>query len=156
MKERKRLKCNFEDEGKCKFGKTCTREHPQRVCHSHSKDGKCHKRSQCEYRHPLNTCFQWKKEAFCHRGDSCRFRHPQEYSKKDFLEKGKSQPPNQRPIQSPIQPSNQVPSQYQMPPPMTSYWPPLIQSLQMYHKNLPMNQGMNLYPQWYQQTTTKM
>ena len=130
---KKRIKCPFEDEGKCRFGRNCTKGHPTRVCSSHSKTGKCNIRSKCEYRHPQNVCFQWKKERYCYRGESCRFRHPDERPEKDFL--GKSQP--------------QMQNQHLIP----SQWPPLIPTLPMYQNSLPMSQLMNLYPQWAQQPT---
>ena len=91
-----KIKCKFEDQGKCKSGPKCQYFHPKHTCQAHGKLGSCQYKDVCELRHPVKLCFQWEKEGNCLRGDLCRFRHPLELLKnKHFL--GKRPPPQQDP-----------------------------------------------------------
>ena len=94
--QEKRIKCKYENEGKCKLGRNCRYFHPKDTCQFFSKLGSCPKNNICTLRHPRNICFQLERHGMCERGDSCKFRHPLELLQKNhFLVKGhpQHQPP---------------------------------------------------------------
>ena len=75
-KASKKVKCRFENVGKCKLKDKCKDFHPQKICQQFSKFGSCSIDSVCELRHPEKTCFEWESYGTCSLGDKCRYTHP--------------------------------------------------------------------------------
>ena len=74
---KRRKKCRFEDEGKCKSKAACPYFHPRKTCKYFSQCGHCKTREQCNFRHPRGVCHEWEGRRKCLRQESCKFRHPQ-------------------------------------------------------------------------------
>ena len=56
-KASKKVKCRFENVGKCKLKDKCKDLHPQKICQQFSKFGSCSIDSVCELRHPEKNLF---------------------------------------------------------------------------------------------------
>jgi hypothetical protein len=76
QKVAKKVKCRFDNTGKCRRSSECKDVHPKKTCQSHSKLGSCPMESTCEHRHPYGVCYEWEKYGACDNGDGCRHRHP--------------------------------------------------------------------------------
>ena len=72
----KRVRCRYDNSGRCRKNSDCKDVHARKTCQSYSKLGSCPMESTCEHRHPHGICYDWEKYGSCTHGDTCRHRHP--------------------------------------------------------------------------------
>ena len=91
--KRRRLKCKYEDRGKCKEKDKCMFIHSKRTCFAHSRHGMCSSERSCSYRHPVGIFYEWEQKGSCFRQETCRFCHPQRRTGRSFLGQNHGSPP---------------------------------------------------------------
>ena len=81
-----RRRCEDDNTGRCKKGRSCRDIHAKQTCQPHSKFGSCPFVSQCEQRHPNTVCYEWQQSGSCRFSDECRHRHPHQIHPSSYQE----------------------------------------------------------------------